>query len=183
MSEKVARAVGGTPRRRFGFGTGLTVLAVVVVMLATGALAATPATHTATAATRGTHHSRATKAKTNTPVATTAQTTSQRQATTQQSSTSQQQSAPLPTQAQANAYANSELGKLTVPQKFGQLTMAGPTTPLSVLEQQACSGEVGSVLDLTGITEINDVHIGADGPPIARYQAHNSRALCWPARR
>ena len=65
--------------------------------------------------------------------------------------------ASLPTQSQANAYATSELSKLTVAQKFGQLTMAGPTTPLSTLEQQACQGLVGSVLDLTGVASINAV--------------------------
>jgi beta-glucosidase len=147
MSDKVARAVAGSPRRRFGFGTGFTILVAVVVMLASGALAATPAPHTVnrTAATSETHHSRATTAKTNTPVATTAQ------------STTKQQNAPLPTQAQANAYATRTLSRLSVQEKFGQLTMAGPTTPIGTLEQQACDGEVGSVLDLTGVANINAV--------------------------
>jgi beta-glucosidase len=147
MSDKVAHAVAGSPRRRFGFGTGFTILVAVVVMLASGALAATPAAHSVrrTAATSKTHHSRATTAKTNTPVATTAQ------------SATQQQNAPLPTQAQANAYATRTLSRLTVQEKFGQLTMAGPTTPLTTLEQQACDGEVGSVLDLTGVANINAV--------------------------
>ena len=147
MSDKVARAVAGSPRRRFGFGTGFTILVAVVVMLASGALAATPAAHTVrrTAATSKTHHSRATTAKTNTPVATKAQ------------SATEQQNAPLPTQAQANAYANRTLSRLSVAEKFGQLTMAGPTSPIGTLEQQACDGEVGSVLDLTGVANINAV--------------------------
>jgi beta-glucosidase len=67
------------------------------------------------------------------------------------------QSDSAPTQAQANAYANNELSKLSVREKFGQLTMAGPTTPLTTLEQQACDGQVGSVLDLTGVANINAV--------------------------
>ncbi|HTX32861.1 MAG TPA: beta-glucosidase BglX [Solirubrobacteraceae bacterium] len=67
------------------------------------------------------------------------------------------QSDAAPSQAQANAYANSELSKLNVQEKFGQLTMAGPTTPLSTLETQACEGLVGSVLDLTGVASINAV--------------------------
>jgi beta-glucosidase len=46
MSDKVARAVAGSPRRRFGFGTGFTILVAVVVLLASGALAATPSAHT-----------------------------------------------------------------------------------------------------------------------------------------
>jgi beta-glucosidase len=67
------------------------------------------------------------------------------------------QSDAIPNQAQANAYAESELSKLSVQEKFGQLTMAGPTTPLITLEQQACQGQVGSVLDLTGVASINAV--------------------------
>jgi beta-glucosidase len=62
-----------------------------------------------------------------------------------------------PQQQAINAKVNALLGKLTVPEKFGQLTMAGPTTPLTTLEQQACDGEVGSVLDLTGVASINAV--------------------------
>ena len=67
------------------------------------------------------------------------------------------QSSPAPSGAQASAYAASELSSLTVQEKFGQLTMAGPTTPLGTLEQQACDGQVGSVLDLTGVANINAV--------------------------
>ncbi len=67
------------------------------------------------------------------------------------------QNGSAPTQAQANAYASNELSKLNVQEKFGQLTMAGPTTPLTMLEQQACEGQVGSVLDLTGVESINAV--------------------------
>ena len=72
-------------------------------------------------------------------------------------------SGPVPTRAQANAYATSELSGLSVQEKFGQLTMAGPTTPLGTLEQQACDGQVGSVLDLTGVAIINAVQRARDG--------------------
>jgi beta-glucosidase len=58
---------------------------------------------------------------------------------------------------QINANVSSLISKMTVAEKFGQLEMAGPTTPLSTLEQQACDGEVGSVLDLTGVANINAV--------------------------
>ncbi len=150
MSDKVAHAVAGSPRRRFGFGTGFTILVAVVVMLASGALAATPAAHSVrrTAATSRTISSRVGPRRKDQPRPTVA--------TTAQSAT-QQQNAPLPTQAQANAYATRTLSRLTVEEKFGQLTMAGPTTPISTLEQQACDGEVGSVLDLTGVANINAV--------------------------
>ena len=39
--------------------------------------------------------------------------------------------------------------------------MAGPTTPLAHLEQQACDGQVGSVLDLTGVASIDAVQQAA----------------------
>jgi beta-glucosidase len=60
-------------------------------------------------------------------------------------------------QAQINANVNRLISRLTVAEKFGQLTMAGPTTPLTTLEHQACRGQVGSVLDLTGVASINAV--------------------------
>ncbi len=157
MSEKVARAVGGTPRRRYGFGTGLTILVALVVLLASGALAATRSTHSS----RATRTSSTPQAATaNTAVASSATSTTATNTTatnTTAKSTAPQQNAPLPSQAQADAYANSTLSGLTVPEKFGQLTMAGPTTPLTTLEQQACDGQVGSVLDLTGVASINAV--------------------------
>jgi beta-glucosidase len=71
-------------------------------------------------------------------------------------SSAHQSSAQLSPQ-QINANVSSLISKLTVAEKFGQLEMAGPTTPLSTLEQQACDGEVGSVLDLTGVANINAV--------------------------
>jgi beta-glucosidase len=155
MSDKVARAVGGTRRRRYGFGTGLTIVVALVVLLASGALAATRSHSKAAAQTSST--AAQTSSTAGQTSSTAAQTSSTATTTSTANSTAQPKSAPLPTQAQANAYANNELSKLSTADKFGQLTMAGPTTPLSQLEQQACDGQVGSVLDLTGVASINEV--------------------------
>ncbi len=127
MSERVVRVVGDTPQRRVGFGTIVAIIVAAAVTLASGVFAAEPSARTL---------HRGAKAP--------------RQASSGQSSA-------LPSQAQANRYVTQTMSKLTVAEKFGQLTMAGPTTPLSTLEQQACAGQVGSVLDLTGVANINAV--------------------------
>ena len=54
---------------------------------------------------------------------------------------------------------------MTVAEKIGQLEMAGPTgangTPGQPLLDAAKSGEIGSVLDLTGVANINQVQQAA----------------------
>ncbi len=73
------------------------------------------------------------------------------------------QSAATPAQQQAiNAKVNALLGKLTVAEKFGQLEMAGPSTPTgSDLASLAAAGKIGTVLDLTGVDNINAVQKAA----------------------
>jgi beta-glucosidase len=60
---------------------------------------------------------------------------------------------------------NALIGKMTVAEKFGQLEMAGPDgangTPGQDLLNAVKSGEVGSVLDLTGVANINQVQQAA----------------------
>jgi beta-glucosidase len=56
---------------------------------------------------------------------------------------------------------NALIRNMKVPEKFGQLEMSGPTTPLDTLENEARAGQVGSVLDLTGVTQINAVQKAA----------------------
>ena len=65
-----------------------------------------------------------------------------------------QPGAATPAQQHAiNAKVSSLLGKLTVAEKFGQLEMAGPSTPDgSDLATLAAAGKIGTVLDLTGAT-------------------------------
>jgi hypothetical protein len=64
--------------------------------------------------------------------------------------------------AQINANVDRLLGQMTVAEKFGQLEMAGPSTPsggdLIPLAEQ---GKIGSVLDLTGVDNINAVQAAA----------------------
>ncbi len=71
--------------------------------------------------------------------------------------------AASPQQQQAiNAKVNRLLGQLTVAEKFGQLEMAGPSTPTgSDLIPLAQQGKIGSVLDLTGAANINAVQNAA----------------------
>jgi beta-glucosidase len=61
-----------------------------------------------------------------------------------------------------NAKVNALLGKLTVAEKFGQLEMAGPSTANgSDLAALAAQGKIGTVLDLTGVDNINAVQQAA----------------------
>jgi beta-glucosidase len=64
--------------------------------------------------------------------------------------------------AQINANVNRLLGQMSVAEKFGQLEMAGPGTPDgSDLIPLAKSGQIGTVLDLTGVDNINKVQDAA----------------------
>jgi beta-glucosidase len=125
MAERVVRAVGEDPRRRFGVGTIAVALIAAAVLLAAGVFTSAPSART---------------------FSRTAHAAASRSSGTQQ-----------PNLSAISANVNSLMNRLTVAEKFGQLTMAGPTSPLSTLEQQACDGEVGSVLDLTGVNSINQV--------------------------
>ena len=63
-----------------------------------------------------------------------------------------------------NAEVNSLLGRMTVAEKFGQLEMAGPDGPNGTpgdLIAEAKAGEIGSVLDLVGVANINAVQQAA----------------------
>ena len=131
MADRIVHVVWSKPRRRIGFGAGLAVFIVAIVLLASWLSAAAPAARTV---------------RHNAPADSLAKT--------------QQSSAQLRPQ-QINADVSNLISKLTVAEKFGQLEMAGPTTPLSTLEQQVCAGQVGSVLDLTGVANINAVQAAA----------------------
>jgi beta-glucosidase len=64
--------------------------------------------------------------------------------------------------AQINANVNRLLSQMTVSEKFGQLEMAGPGKPDgSDLIPLAEQGQIGSVLDLTGVDNINAVQAAA----------------------
>jgi beta-glucosidase len=60
---------------------------------------------------------------------------------------------------------NSLIARMTPAEKFGQLEMSGPTgpngTPGQTLLDEVKSGEVGSVLDLVGVNNINQVQQSA----------------------
>ena len=69
---------------------------------------------------------------------------------------------PTPNQQQINAKVTALIDKMTVAEKFGQLEMAGPSTPTgSDLIPLAKAGKIGSVLDLTGVNNINAVQQAA----------------------
>ena len=134
MSEKFAEVVWVKPRRRFGFGAVLTAVGLAVVLLVSGMSASSNAAS-------ATHRARAGHAQ-------------HRHA---------QQGATTPAQQQAiNAKVNALLGRLTVDEKFGQLEMAGPSTANgSDLAALAAQGKIGTVLDLTGVDNINAVQQAA----------------------
>src|SRR6185295_15607402 len=60
---------------------------------------------------------------------------------------------------------DSLIGKMTLAEKIGQLEMSGPTgpngTPGQTLLDEVRSGQVGSVLDLVGVDNINQVQRAA----------------------
>jgi beta-glucosidase len=64
-----------------------------------------------------------------------------------------------------NSNVNSLISKMTVQEKFGQLTMAGPDgangTPGPKLLAAAKAGQIGSVLDLVGVQNINQAQQAA----------------------
>jgi beta-glucosidase len=67
--------------------------------------------------------------------------------------------------ASISSQVNSLIGKMTLAEKIGQLEMSGPTgpngTPGQTLLDEVKSGEVGSVLDLVGVGNINQVQQAA----------------------
>jgi beta-glucosidase len=66
--------------------------------------------------------------------------------------------------AQIDANVNRLLGQMTVDEKFGQLEMAGPDGPNGTpgsLTTLAAQGKIGTVLDLVGVDQINQVQDAA----------------------
>ena len=67
--------------------------------------------------------------------------------------------------ASIGSKVNSLIGKMTLAEKFGQLEMSGPTgpngTPGQTLLDEVRAGTVGSVLDLVGVANINQVQQAA----------------------
>ena len=138
MSEKIAAAVWVKPRRRIGFGSAVLVgIVLAVVLLAGGFSSASNA----------------------------AQTTGHAGRSGAQAGRNAGQAghgASAAQQQQINAKVNSLLGKMTIAEKFGQLEMAGPSTPTgSDLIPLAEQGKIGTVLDLTGVDNINAVQDAA----------------------
>ncbi|HEY3728643.1 MAG TPA: glycoside hydrolase family 3 N-terminal domain-containing protein [Solirubrobacteraceae bacterium] len=69
-----------------------------------------------------------------------------------------------PNRQQIDAKVNSLISKMTPAEKFGQLEMAGPDGPNGApgdLTSQAKNGQIGSVLDLVGVNNINEVQRAA----------------------
>ncbi|HZE06084.1 MAG TPA: glycoside hydrolase family 3 N-terminal domain-containing protein [Solirubrobacteraceae bacterium] len=135
MAERVARVVGETPRRRIGFGAVLGALIAVAVLIAVGVFASAPAAHASSPPHHRHSHARR-----------------------------HDQGSGL-SQAQINARVNSLIRRMTVTEKFGQLEMSGPQgpngTPGQSLINDARNGEVGSVLDLVGVNNINTLQHAA----------------------
>ncbi len=133
MADRVARMVWAKPRRRIGAGVGLGVFFVAVALLVGGL--STNSNAASTSAHGGkVHHAAGGGA-------------GSAVATPQQ-------------QRSINAKVNALLRRMTVAEKFGQLEMAGPDGPNGTpgdLLTWAKNGQIGSVLDLTGYAQINQV--------------------------
>jgi beta-glucosidase len=118
MADRIVHVVWAKPRRRIGFGAGLAVFIVAVVLLASWLSATAPAARAV---------------------------------------------AQLSPQ-QINAKVDSLISEMTVAEKFGQLEMAGPDGPNGTpgdLISEAKNGQIGSVLDLVGVANINQVQQAA----------------------
>jgi beta-glucosidase len=67
--------------------------------------------------------------------------------------------------AAISAKVDGLIGRMTLAEKFGQLEMSGPTgpngTPGTTLLNEVRNGQVGSVLDLVGVSNINQVQKAA----------------------
>ncbi|HTU30823.1 MAG TPA: beta-glucosidase BglX [Solirubrobacteraceae bacterium] len=132
MTERVATAVWSKPRRRYAFCSGVILFLVGVVALVFVMTGASRADSPS-------HHSAAAR--------------SQHHA-----------AASGMSQGQINAKVNQLISQMTVAEKFGQLTMAGPDGPNGTpgdLISEAQNGQIGSVLDLTGVKQINQVQQAA----------------------
>lgn len=134
MAERVARAVADGPRRRIGFGTIAATLIAAAVLLAAGVFASTPSARTLAKPGGARPH--------------------------QSGQGGGQSSNPRA----INSMVNSLIRRMTVAEKFGQLEMAGPNGPNGTpgdLVSEAQNGQIGSVLDLVGVKNINTVQQAA----------------------
>jgi beta-glucosidase len=137
MTERVATAVWSKPKRRLAFCSGVVLFLVGVVALV-GVMSG--ASSAAFGAASGGHH------------------------VTGHTARSPHAAASGLSPSQINADVNRLIGKMTVAEKFGQLTMAGPNGPNGTpgdLISEARRGQIGSVLDLTGASQINQVQRAA----------------------
>ena len=153
MADRVVRAVTDGPRRRIGLGTGLGLFTALIVLVASGFFAAAPSAQTV--------HARAT---------TTSKASGQQAAGASSSAdkstgqASDQPTTPQPSPAQINSDVSALLSKMTVAEKFGQLEMAAPDGANGApgdLISEAQNGQIGSVLDLVGVKNINQVQQAA----------------------
>jgi beta-glucosidase len=164
MADRVVRAVTDGARRRIGVGTGLGLFGALIVLVASGFFAAAPSAQTV--------HARATATSTKSGQQAAASTASGQSAAGAASSSagkstgqaSGQQTTPQLSPAQINSDVSSLLSKMTVVEKFGQLEMAAPDGANGApgdLISEAQNGQIGSVLDLVGVKNINQVQQAA----------------------
>ena len=165
MSHRFMRALART--RKFAIGLGVSAVALVAAgaVLLSGALTSAQARHgAAAAATPSTSASTTTSTSTSTSTSTTGTGTTGT-GTTSTTGIGTTSTTPPVNQAQINANVNRLLARMTVAEKFGQLEMSGPSgangTPGAALLQEARQGLVGSVLDMTGVANINQLQHAA----------------------
>ncbi|HLI59951.1 MAG TPA: glycoside hydrolase family 3 N-terminal domain-containing protein [Solirubrobacteraceae bacterium] len=175
MTERVATAVWSKPRRRFAVCAGVVLfivaVAVLVGVMSGASSAASGARHPAARAARGSQAS-ASGAGHAAPGHQAGAAGGSRAASGHHAGASgrpvgasgRPAGASHLTPAQIDANVNALLAQMTVAEKFGQLTMAGPNGPNGTpgdLISEAKNGQIGSVLDLTGVSQINQVQQAA----------------------
>ena len=135
MPERIAAAVREEPKRGFGLALGVAAL-IAVIVLSVGWLsgASGAAAKNQRVQHAAAHHTGPHHRSGTTPLS----------------------------RAQINGKVTQLLNRMTVAEKFGQLEMAGPSKPDgSDLIPLAEHGKIGSVLDLTGVDNINAVQAAA----------------------
>src|ERR1700729_2708868 len=164
MADRVVRAVTGGKRRRIGVGTGLGLFTALIVLVASGFFAAAPSAQIVHARATATSTASVQHAATSTASGQPAAGAASSSAGKSTAQASAQPTTPQLSPAQIDSDVSTLLSKMTVAEKFGQLEMAAPDGANGApgdLISEAQNGQIGSVLDLVGVKNINQVQRAA----------------------
>jgi beta-glucosidase len=164
MADRVVRAVTDGKRRRIGVGTGLGLFTALIVLVASGFFAAAPSAQIVHARATATSTASGQPAATSTASGEPAAGAASNSAGKSTAQASAQPTTPQLSPAQIDSDVSSLLSKMTLAEKLGQLEQAAPDgangTPGDLINE-AQNGQIGSVLDLVGVKNINQVQQAA----------------------